>query len=73
MIMLIRLPQLQVVKALMKASKNFEQLYLSGRTHIWGDKFEVYRMYDLFVRHLLNEDNLISANNPTIVSQMNLW
>ena len=46
---------LQVVKALMKAGKNFEQLYLPGRTHNLGDKFEVYRMYDFFVRHLLNE------------------
>lgn len=46
---------LQVVKALMKAGKNFEQLYLPGRTHSLGDKFEVYRMYDFFVRHLLNE------------------
>lgn len=46
---------LQVVKALMKAGKNFEQLYLPGRTHSLGDKFEVYRMYDFFVRHLLNQ------------------
>lgn len=45
---------LQVVKALMKAGKNFEQLYLPGRTHNLGDKFEVYRMYDFFVRHLLD-------------------
>ncbi len=43
---------LQVVKALMKAGKMFEQLYLPGRTHSLGQKFEVYRMYDFFVRKL---------------------
>ena len=43
---------LQVVKALMKADKMFEQLYLPGRTHSLGQKFEVYRMYDFFVRKL---------------------
>ena len=43
---------LQVVNALMKANKRFEQFYLPGRTHSLGDRFEVYRMYDLFVRKL---------------------
>lgn len=43
---------LQVVGALMKANKKFEQLYLPGRTHSLGQPFEVYRMYDFFVRKL---------------------
>ena len=43
---------LQVVAALMKADKKFEQLYLPGRTHSLGQRFEVYRMYDFFVRKL---------------------
>ena len=43
---------LQVVKALMKADKKFEQLYLPGRNHNLGQRFEVYRMYDFFVRKL---------------------
>lgn len=43
---------LQVVNALMKANKRFEQFYLPGRTHSLGDRFEVYRMYDFFVRKL---------------------
>ena len=43
---------LQVVHALMKADKKFEQLYLLGRTPSLGQKFEVYRMYDFFVRKL---------------------
>ncbi len=43
---------LQVVKALMKADKKFEQLYLPGRDHNLGQRFEVYRMYDFFVRKL---------------------
>ena len=43
---------LQVVKALMKANKYFEQLYLPGRNHSLGEQFEVYRMYDFFVRNL---------------------
>lgn len=43
---------LQVVNALMKAGKMFEQLYLPGRDHNLGQQFEVYRMYDFFVRKL---------------------
>ena len=31
---------LQVVSALMKANKNFEQLYLPGKTHSLGGPFE---------------------------------
>ncbi len=43
---------LQVVKALVDADKYFEQLYLPGHTHSLGARYEVYRMYDFFVRRL---------------------
>ena len=46
---------LQVVAALMKANKNFEQLYLPGKTHSLGGTFETHKMYDFFVKHLLNQ------------------
>lgn len=47
---------LQVVSALMKANKNFEQLYLPGKTHNLGGPFEMHRMYDFFVKNLLNQE-----------------
>ena len=46
---------LQVVDALMKANKNFEQLYLPGKTHSLGGMFEFHKMYDHFVKYLLNQ------------------
>ena len=46
---------LQVVDALMKANKNFEQLYLPGKTHSLGGTFEMHKMYDHFVKNLLNQ------------------
>jgi len=46
---------LQVVAALMKANKNFEQLYLPGKTHSLGGTFEFHKMYDHFVKYLLNQ------------------
>ena len=46
---------LQVVDALMKANKNFDQLYLPGRTHSLGAPFEIHKMYDHFVRHILEQ------------------
>ena len=47
---------LQVVNALMKANKNFEQLYLPGKTHSLGGPFEMHKMHDFFVKHLLNQE-----------------
>ena len=44
---------LQVVSALMKANKNFEQLYLPGKTHSLGGPFEMHKMHDFFVKNLL--------------------
>lgn len=46
---------LQVVAALMKANKNFEQLYLPGKTHSLGGPFELHKIYDHFVHYLLNQ------------------
>ncbi|MDR3142401.1 MAG: S9 family peptidase [Tannerellaceae bacterium] len=47
---------LQVVDALIKAGKNFEQLYLPGKGHSLGSKFEMRRMNDFFVKHLKNQE-----------------
>ncbi|MDR2117916.1 MAG: S9 family peptidase [Tannerellaceae bacterium] len=47
---------LQVVNALIKAGKNFEQLYLPGKGHSLGGKFEMRRMNDFFVKHLKNQE-----------------
>ena len=43
---------LQVVDALVRAGKMFEQLYLPGKNHSLGGRYEVRRMYDFFVRKL---------------------
>lgn len=43
---------LQVVDALVRAGKMFEQLYLPGKDHNLGGRYEVRRMYDFFVRKL---------------------
>lgn len=47
---------LQVVNALIKANKHFDQLYLPGRTHSLGGPYEMHRMDDFFVKHLLNQE-----------------
>ena len=47
---------LQVVSALMKANKNFEQLYLPGKTHSLGGPFEMHRLHDFFVKNLMNQE-----------------
>ena len=47
---------LQVVSALMKANKNFEQLYLPGKTHSLGGPFEMHQMHDFFVKNLLGQE-----------------
>jgi len=47
---------LQVVSALMKANKNFEQLYLPGKTHNLGGDFELHRLNDFFVKHLMHQE-----------------
>ena len=47
---------LQVVSELMKANKDFDQLYLPGKTHALGGPFEMHKMHDFFVRHLLKQD-----------------
>ena len=46
---------LQVVSALMKANKNFDQLYLPGKGHSLGGSFEMHKLYDFFVQHLQNQ------------------
>ena len=47
---------LQVVDALMKANKNFEQLYLPNRGHGLGGKFERRRIADFMVKNLMGQD-----------------
>ena len=47
---------LQVVSALLKANKNFEQLYLPGKTHSLGGPFEMHKMHDFFVKNLLGQE-----------------
>ena len=47
---------LQVVSALMKANKDFEQLYLPGKTHNLGGPYEMHRLHDFFVKHLLHQE-----------------
>ena len=43
---------LQVVNALIKADKDFEQLYLPGYRHNLGDHFVTRRVFEFFVRHM---------------------
>lgn len=43
---------LQVVDALIKADKMFEQLYLPGRGHSLGKPYEFHRLYEFFDRKL---------------------
>ena len=46
---------LQVVSALIKANKNFEQLYLPGFSHNLGAPFVMHKIHDFFVKSLLNQ------------------
>lgn len=46
---------LQVVNALMKANKKFEQLYLPERT-CFRRAVEMRRIHDFFVKNLLNQE-----------------
>ena len=43
---------LQVVNALIKADKTFEQLYLPGRGHSLGGIYELHRLYSFFQKSL---------------------
>lgn len=43
---------LQVVSELMKANKNFDQLYLPGKGHSLGGSFEMHKIHDFFVESL---------------------
>lgn len=45
---------LQVVDALVKADKMFEQLYLPGKGHSLGGSYELHRIYEFFARKLKN-------------------
>jgi len=47
---------LQIVNALVKANKNFEQLYLPGKGHSLGGSFEMRRMHDFFVKNILDQE-----------------
>lgn len=47
---------LQVVRELMKANKNFEQLYLPGKSHNLGGVFEMHKIHDFFVKNLLGQE-----------------
>ena len=47
---------LQVVKALMDAGKNFEQLYLPGQDHLLYTPFILHRIHDFLVKNLLHQD-----------------
>jgi len=43
---------LQVVNALVKADKDFEQLYLPGYGHSLGDNYVTRKVFEFFVKHL---------------------
>lgn len=43
---------LQVVDALVKADKDFEQLYLPGYSHSLGDNYVTRRVFEFFVKHM---------------------
>lgn len=47
---------LQVVSELMKANKNFDQLYLPGKGHSLGGAFEMHKIHDFFVESLLGQE-----------------
>ena len=43
---------LQVVNALVKADKDFEQLYLPGYGHSLGDEYVTRKVFEFFVKHM---------------------
>ena len=43
---------LQVVNALVKADKDFEQLYLPGYGHSLGDNYVTRKVFEFFVKHM---------------------
>ena len=43
---------LQVVNALVKADKDFEQLYLPGYGHSLGDRYVTRKVFEFFVKHM---------------------
>lgn len=47
---------MQVVDALIKADKPFEQLYMPGKGHSLGGNYEMQRLRDFFVKHLLKRE-----------------
>lgn len=55
---------LQVVDALIKANKSFEQLYLPGHTHSLGSKYITERIFEFFIRNL--RDNHLSEEVETL-------
>ena len=46
---------LQVVNALVKADKDFEQLYLPGYGHSLGDNYVTRKVFEFFVKHMRKE------------------
>lgn len=47
---------LQVVSALIKANKDFEQLYLPGFNHNLGAPFVMHKIHDFFVKTLQKQN-----------------
>ena len=47
---------LQAANALIKAGKNFDQIYMPGGTHSLNGDFEWRRIHDFFVKHLLDQE-----------------
>ena len=45
---------LQVVKALIKADKDFEQLYLPGYTHNLGDDYVTRKVFEFFYENIID-------------------
>lgn len=56
---------LQVVDALVKAGKDFEQLYLPGHGHSLGSDYITRRVFDFFKRHMV--DTSIPSDPPMVV------
>lgn len=46
---------LQVVKALIKADKDFEQFYLPGYTHNLGDDYVTRRVFEFFYKNIIEK------------------
>ena len=45
---------LQVVKALIKADKDFEQFYLPGYTHNLGDDYVTRKVFEFFYENIID-------------------